>query len=69
MMKLLYNVDKLDEFGNPLKADSVDQKNGTEILKSNLMRREAFHYRMIDYWKSFSSLCCCCRRKCCCCYH
>ena len=75
MMKLLYNVDKLDQDDNPLKPpkEDPDLKTGEEILKSNLLRRESFSYRMIDYWRSFSLWCCCCRRKFCksckCCYH
>ena len=42
MMKILYSVDKLDQDGKPIKDTNAENKDGTDILKNNLLRREPF---------------------------
>ncbi len=42
MMKILYSVDKLDQDGNPVKDTNAVNKDGSDILKNNLLRREPF---------------------------
>ena len=42
MMKILYSVDKLDQNGKPIKDMNAENKDGTDILKNNLLRREPF---------------------------
>jgi hypothetical protein len=42
MMKILYSVDKLDQDGKPIKGKNAENKDGTDILKNNLLRREPF---------------------------